>query len=173
MTDVKASPATIRAVATALGRARLFDDKLGGSDEGRIAAWAEAVEPHALSQADMLQAVTDFYSSNDGGRTMQVSDLIRHARNLRRDRAQAESDAERQAREDMLDRRDELLAITQDVGKCLSSTKPMPRPKANPLLVRCPWCHASVNVRCSVPRTNETLNGWHPSRVEAAEEAAS
>lgn len=85
MTEIKATPETIRAVAAALGRARLFDDKLGGSDEGRIAAWSEAANPHKLSQDDMLAAVTAFYA-DESGRAMQVADLIRLGRQIRRER---------------------------------------------------------------------------------------
>ena len=84
--DIAATPATIRAVAAALGRARLYDDKLGGSDQGRIAAWAEVVDQYDLDQDDLLAGVTAYYASNLDGRTMQVADLLKHARIIRADR---------------------------------------------------------------------------------------
>lgn len=96
--EVKASGDTIRAVAMALGRARLFDDRLGGSDEGRIAAWAEAAEPHHLSQEDMMASVTAYYAE-ESGKAMQVADLIRVGRRIRTDRGQREADDEREARQ--------------------------------------------------------------------------
>lgn len=86
MTDIAASPATIRAVAAALGRARLYDDKLGNADEGRIAAWAEVVDQYDIDQSDLLAGVTAYYSTNPGGRVMQVADLVRHARAIRCER---------------------------------------------------------------------------------------
>lgn len=87
MTDIAASPATIRAVAAALGRARLYDDKLGGADEGRIAAWAEVVDQYDLDQEDLIAGVVSYYSTNREGRVMQVADLVRHARAHRVDRS--------------------------------------------------------------------------------------
>lgn len=96
--EVNATRETIHAVAASLGRARLFDDRLGGSDQGRIAAWAEAAEPHHLSQADMMAAVTAYYAE-ESGRAMQVADLIRLGRRIRSDRGQREADEEREARQ--------------------------------------------------------------------------
>lgn len=86
MTEIAASPRTILAVGAALGRARLFDDKLGGADEGRIAAWSEVIDQYDLDESDLLAGVTSYYSTNREGRVMQVADLVRHARAIRCDR---------------------------------------------------------------------------------------
>lgn len=173
MTDIAASPATIRAVGAALGRGRLYDDKLGGADEGRIAAWAEAAEPYQLSHEDMLAAVTAYYTDTPDGRTMQVADLIRHARAIRRERAERESDRMRDARQAQIDARvaEHVAEITQILdAKYERASK---RHGVNPLSVRCAWCHASPGDRCVIPRTSQALkDGFHPSRVEAAEAKA-
>lgn len=87
MTDIAATPATIRAVAAALGRARLYDDKLGNADAGRIAAWAEVVDQYDLDQDDLIAGVVSYYTTNHDGRAMQVSDLVRHSRAHRADRS--------------------------------------------------------------------------------------
>src|SRR4029077_14969487 len=86
MSEIAASPQTVRAVAAALGRARLFDDQLEGAAAGRSAAWAEVVDQYDIDQSDLLAGVTAYYSSNREGRVMQVADLVRPARAIRVDR---------------------------------------------------------------------------------------
>lgn len=91
---INASEDTVRATAAAIGRAALFDDKITAGDAPRIAAWAEALEPHKLAGPDLLAAVTDYYGDNKDGRTVQVSDIIRRAREIRRQRAESEKAAD-------------------------------------------------------------------------------
>lgn len=165
--EIKASAETIRSVATALGRARLFDDKLGGSDEGRIAAWAEAADPHQLSKEDMLAAVTAYYGAVSG-RAMQVADLISYGRQIRRDRGMEEPDAARDARQKALEAK-----VREDVAE-LAASKAVEAKYTRPesmgaLGVRCPWCRAGVGQRCVVPRTDKPLTKvrFHPARTEA------
>ena len=87
--NIDAHPETIRMAAAALSRAALFDDRVTDGDAARIAAWAEAMEPHQLPQADVLAAVTAHYQAA-GADTMRVGDLIQGARSIRRDRAERE-----------------------------------------------------------------------------------
>lgn len=94
MSHINASETTIRATAAALGRAALFDDRITEGDPARIGAWSEVIEPHKLDTATLLAAVDAFYNDNPNARTIQVADLIRHGRNMRRERAEREKAAE-------------------------------------------------------------------------------
>ncbi|EAS0269327.1 hypothetical protein E7939_21790 [Salmonella enterica] len=78
----------IRAAGTALARAEIFDDRVT-ADKARIAAWAEAMDPHGIDQADALEAVTAHYSA-PGATTVRVGDVIAGARKVRRERAERE-----------------------------------------------------------------------------------
>jgi hypothetical protein len=169
--NIDATPDTIRATAAALGKARLLDDKLGNADQARIAAWAEVVEPHKLCQQDLLEAVGAFYVDNPVGRTIQVGDLIHHARQVRRERAEREPDELREARQAALDAKaaeDDAERTTWD-GPLKHS-----RPPFNPLMHRCPHCGARPGTHCTVPGTNRPPHdGTHPSREDAARQAQS
>ncbi|AMS03232.1 hypothetical protein PP487_gp73 [Gordonia phage Herod] len=82
------SEMAIRAAGTALARAEIFDDRVT-ADTARIQAWAEAMEPHGLDQADAIAAVTAHYSA-PGATTVRVGDVITAARKIRRERAERE-----------------------------------------------------------------------------------
>lgn len=166
---------TIRGIAAALARARLFDDKIGNADEGRILAWAQAVEPHRISQQDLEDGVTSYYDSNRDGRTIQVADLVAHARAIRRERGEREPDEAREARQEALAAK--VAEMSEELAGRRGIPAPEPkykRPTANVLQVPCPWCHASVGQQCVVPRTKDRpSDGAHPSRRELAEQQGS
>ncbi|QAY17675.1 hypothetical protein SEA_MARTEENA_71 [Gordonia phage Marteena] len=82
------SEMAIRAAGTALARAEIFDDRVT-ADTARIQAWAEAMDPHGLDQADAIAAVTAHYSA-PGATTVRVGDVITAARKIRRERAERE-----------------------------------------------------------------------------------
>ncbi|AZV00720.1 hypothetical protein SEA_ENALISNAILO_68 [Gordonia phage EnalisNailo] len=82
------SETAIRAAGTALARAEIFDDRVT-ADTARIQAWAEAMEPHGLDQADAIAAVTAHYSASNAN-TIRVGDVITAARKIRRERAERE-----------------------------------------------------------------------------------
>ncbi|QDM56417.1 hypothetical protein PP515_gp70 [Gordonia phage Sidious] len=82
------SEMAIRAAGTALARAEIFDDRVT-ADTARIQAWAEAMEPHGLDQADAIAAVTAHYSAPNAD-TVRVGDVITAARKIRRERAERE-----------------------------------------------------------------------------------
>ncbi|NMM84288.1 hypothetical protein B2J88_07930 [Rhodococcus sp. SRB_17] len=88
--NINASESTVLAVAGALGRAALFDDRITAGDQARIAAWSEALEPYGIDQATMLNAVTAFYRE-PRDRSITVGDLTRTARDLRQSDAVSES----------------------------------------------------------------------------------
>lgn len=79
---LNATPETVRAVAEALELAAFLDDRVGHSDPNRIKAWAEQVQRHNLTTSDLLDGVQDFHDSPHD-RSMQVGDLIHHARQAR------------------------------------------------------------------------------------------
>lgn len=98
---IDASAQTIRAVAEAMQLAALMDDRMGHSDDARVAAWSEQIERHKLTKADLLDGVQAFYD-NPSDRAIQVGDLIHHARKVRRDRNEREAEAERERRAEVL-----------------------------------------------------------------------
>lgn len=103
MSQINASPATVRAVGAALGRAALFDDRITADDAARIAAWAEAVDQYQLGEPELLRAVTTYYSSPQD-RSITAGHLVKLARDARRDDAEREDRLaleSRQARNDV------------------------------------------------------------------------
>ncbi|MGW3545869.1 hypothetical protein ACWDNI_35750 [Nocardia niigatensis] len=94
MAEISASQNAMRAAAAAWSQARIFDDKLGDPDAARIAVWAESVERWRLDAPDLIEGVTRFYEGETAGRTIGVGDLLHHARESRRLRAEREKAAE-------------------------------------------------------------------------------
>lgn len=80
----------VRTAGNAWSRARIYDDKLGEPDAARIALWAESIAKWELDAPDVLSAVTAYYEGEKFGRTIQIGDLLHHAREIRRDRAERE-----------------------------------------------------------------------------------
>lgn len=94
MTEIAASQASVRAAAAAWSRARIYDDKLGEPDKARLAAWAESIDRWKLDAPDLLEGANVFYEGNTTGRTIGIGDLLHHARESRRMRAERERMAE-------------------------------------------------------------------------------
>ncbi|PEH74608.1 hypothetical protein CRM89_00200 [Nocardia sp. FDAARGOS_372] len=84
----------MRAAAAAWSRARIYDDKLGDPDKARLAAWAESIERWKLDAPDLLEGVIRYYEGQTEGRTIGIGDLLHHARESRRQRAERETAAE-------------------------------------------------------------------------------
>lgn len=93
-TEIAASDAALRAASAAWSRARIYDDKLGDPDAARLAAWAESIDRWELGTPDLLEGVIRYYESDTNGRTIGVGDLLHHARESRRQRAEREKAAE-------------------------------------------------------------------------------
>lgn len=94
MTEIAASQASVRAAAAAWSRARIYDDKLGDHDKARLAAWAESVDRWQLDIPDLVEGVNRYYEGETSGRTIGIGDLLHHARESRRQRAESEKAAE-------------------------------------------------------------------------------
>lgn len=92
--EIAASDRSIRAAAAAWSRARIYDDKLGDPDKARLAAWAESIERWKLDAPDLLEGVIRYYEGETVGRTIGIGDLLHHARESRRQRAERETAAE-------------------------------------------------------------------------------
>ncbi|MGW6658907.1 hypothetical protein [Rhodococcus sp. NPDC055024] len=113
--NINASERTIVAVAAALGRAALFDDKITADDKARIAAWSEALDPFGIDQATMLNAVTAYYR-DPRDRSITVGELTRIARDIRQVEATSESLAaleERNLRNDIKNGLEPPSALTE------------------------------------------------------------
>ncbi|MFD9992082.1 hypothetical protein ACFWXT_29680 [Bacillus cereus] len=92
--EIAASDAAVRAAAAAWGRARIYDDKLGDPDKARLAAWAESIHRWELDSPDLLEGVIRYYEADTAGRTIGIGDLLHHARESRRQRAEREKAAQ-------------------------------------------------------------------------------
>ncbi|MBF6326799.1 hypothetical protein IU451_30340 [Nocardia cyriacigeorgica] len=93
-TEIAASDAAMRAAAAAWSRARIYDDKLGDPDAARLAAWAESIDRWELDTPDLLEGVIRYYEGDTEGRTIGIGDVLHHARESRRQRAEREKAAQ-------------------------------------------------------------------------------
>ncbi|WP_027503327.1 hypothetical protein [Rhodococcus sp. UNC363MFTsu5.1] len=97
ITSIDATDETLIATGMVFARAAVFDDYFGHEDDGRTAAWAEAIQKYNLDRADLLNAVTTFYAGTPGGR-LSIGELIRLARQSRQDTAMRREHDERAKR---------------------------------------------------------------------------
>lgn len=88
--QIAASPDSLRAASAAWGRARIRDDRFGDPDPGALAAWAESVERYRLTAPDLIAGVDRYYEGTRNAAKIGTGDLIYHAREIRRQRAEAE-----------------------------------------------------------------------------------
>lgn len=102
--NLNATPETVRAVAEMFKLASFLDDRVAAPDKARLAAWAEQLERHKLTEGDMLNGVQAFYDS-PSSRPIGVGDLIHHARAAKRARREGERQAEQEAYEATVDRK--------------------------------------------------------------------
>lgn len=93
---INASRHTIEAVGAAIGRARLLDNRIGDGDTARLAAWAESLEPYGFTAPQLLHAVAVHYNT-EKATVIMPGDMIKHAREFRRDTAEREKAAEARA----------------------------------------------------------------------------
>ncbi|GAB4716048.1 zinc finger domain-containing protein [Mycobacterium avium] len=152
-----------------------YDQYLPALSEDVARAWAKTFACYNLSLDDLLAGVDQQYATAPPGYRPLPGDIAQAARAIRRERTEAESDAERQAREDRRDAAleaknrarmaDVVEAITQHASIPVAAHKST-RPQHNPLSVACPWCKATVARACTNAATGNVTNP-HPSRVEA------
>lgn len=177
--NVNASEATLRAVTEALKLGALLDPRLPRPDKASIAAMAEQIERYRLNEADLLDAVRNYYD-HPSDRPIGIGDLITIARAIHQERALREHRAAEQAAEDAYDpalaarnktRLDEICAsigATRSVDEALKYQ----RPTFNPLRVACPHCRASIGRLCTSGVNRMPLHHeprYHDSRLRAAE----
>jgi hypothetical protein len=96
--NIDASRDTIRAIGAAIKLAALLDDRVAQPDKARIAAWAEQVQRHRLTEQDLLDAVQDFYDRGQD-RAIGIGDMVDHGRARKRARLEREPDEQREARQ--------------------------------------------------------------------------
>ncbi|WP_374023910.1 hypothetical protein [Mycobacterium sp. HNNTM2301] len=166
--------------ARALAKCAAYDPWFPQPNRATVDAWAEAIEEYKLGEADVLKGVKIAYRDNGAGFRPLPRDVIQAARQVRRDRAEAESDAEREAREDRHDQalearnRARLGDVVEQIGHRVSMPAPTPstpqRNPHNPLNVACPWCHATIARACTNAATGNPTSP-HPSRIEALQAA--
>jgi hypothetical protein len=113
---INASPETVRAITQVFKLAGILDDRCSQPDKARIAAWAEQVERHKLTENDLLDGLQAYYDL-PSERAMQIGDLIQHSRKVRRDRNEREAEVERNRRAELLSVKasDEVRSLTAGV----------------------------------------------------------
>ena len=86
---VQPTEVTIRAVAAAISRAEIHDDRMT-SDPNRIRAWADTCAPHGIDDTEIACRAVDEHYTAPGADTLRAGAFIAAYRKLRRDRAEAE-----------------------------------------------------------------------------------
>jgi len=117
-----------------------------------------------------LLAVRD-HLADCPGVWLEPGHVYQRVRAMVRDQLERESDAQREARQEALEAKVHPDIEEWAQRKSLPSSdapKYVRRPQAPELKVKCPWCKATPGKRCSVPRTDNPLKGFHPSRTELA-----
>jgi hypothetical protein len=112
--------------------------------ESIVLAWAEHIARWNLSADELLEAVTVAYTGRTSGFKPLPADIIIAARQIRRDRAERESEAERRAREDRIDQR-----LAQGFAE-LAAAKAIPehpaRSEEHTAWATCPVCNRNMLV---------------------------
>ncbi len=137
-----------------------------------VLAWAEQFAIAKIPVEDLLAGVTASYAAHGSGFKPLPADIIKAAREIRRDRLQRTDPAERGHIEAIGDRK-----AVADVVNDLATAKAIPaddrpiwrRTPPNELTVRCPWCEAPPGNHCVIPRTNKRVRTvrFHEARIEA------
>lgn len=126
---INATTVTVRAVTKTFQLAGILDDRCAQPDKARIAAWAEQVQRHRLTENDLLDGLQAFYDT-PSERAIQIGDLIHHARNAKRTRLDKEADEIRDQRQDTLD-----LKAADDVRTMAAGVITEPTKNRTPRLV--------------------------------------
>lgn len=149
MTEIAAGSTAMLAAGQAWARARLYDDKLGPADAPRLAAWAESIERWKLEAPDLLEGVVRYYEGTEQADVIRIGDLVHHAREVRRQRAESEK-----ARE-IHQAAGELPAGSGWAGLPINARgiPVWPAYEVNDAIGRaCPRCHAEAGDACITGR---------------------
>lgn len=101
--------------ALVLTKCAAYDAYLTAPTKETCLAWAEQFELYVIEQDDALKAVTKVYSEHGSGYRPLPKDITDAARAIRRERCERESSAQREAREDRLDARPELVSHRREI----------------------------------------------------------
>ena len=82
MTTPPPTEATVRAVAAAISRAEIHDDRMT-SDPARLRAWADTCQPHGITDTSLACRAVDTHYTQPGAQTVRVGDFITTYRRLR------------------------------------------------------------------------------------------
>lgn len=111
--------------AQALAKCAAYDPWFPQPNRATVEAWAEQVEYWKLGVGDVLAGVRKMYADNGSGFRPLPRDLVDAARFVRADRAQRESQAEREAREDAqdaaLENRQRLTELCGGFGRSIDA----------------------------------------------------
>jgi hypothetical protein len=137
-------------------------------------SWAKVFARFGLTAEQLIKGVDAVYATKGNGYRPLPADIAEAARSIRQSEAMAESDAQREARQEALSAKavEDAAALAERKGIPPAEKYHRPAPgEHGPARVRCPWCHAGPGQPCVVPRTNKRLTQTrhHPSRIEAAE----
>lgn len=107
--------------ALVLAKCAAYDPYLTAPTKETCLAWAEQFELYELGLDDLTKAVTKVYSEHGSGYRPLPKDITDAARAIRKDRTERESSAQREAREDRLDERPELVDHRREITQFAST----------------------------------------------------
>ena len=141
--------------------------------EADIIAWGDLIGD--LPKDLALQAVRD-HRREQPGVWLEPGHVYARVRAIRQDLFMRQPVEQIEARNDAMDAR--LATVIAELAETAAIPDetpndivwhPTPR---SPLMVRCPWCHASAGQRCFIPGTRQLFRGYHPARHDAAQATA-
>ncbi len=98
--------------ALALAKCAAYDPWFPKPNQATVEAWAEAIAEYQLDTADILEGVKLAYRDNGAGFKPLPRDIVQAARQIRRERAERETTAERLEREAAIDAKAETRRQT-------------------------------------------------------------
>lgn len=111
--------------ALALAKCAAYDPWFPKPNQATVEAWSEAIAEYQLDTTDILDGVKIAYRDNGNGFKPLPRDIVQAARQIRRERAERETTAQRQDRENAIDAKAEhrRQAIQQFIN---TTTKEIP-----------------------------------------------
>lgn len=98
------TPEQISDAAAVLAKVKAHDPSAPNPDAAVALAWAEAFAVHGLKRDDLLAGVRVLYSDTERQRDRVLAvDVIKRARQIRRERAERDDQAARARRESIID----------------------------------------------------------------------
>lgn len=153
-----------------LAKIASYDQWYSRPAQSVIAAWTEQIAATNLTDAELLNGVSEVYRVRESGFRPLPADVLNAARRLRKERFDALPLAEQEAIRDT-ERRAidaELAAVEAATPDPVLAHRLPDNPAKGPRWVRCTYCGAYPGDGChNRGRPELKLGGFHPARLEA------